>query len=520
MSDEVSDGALVRIAELETELKNARAQFCLAEQAARVGYWRMTLPDYRVTWSSGMNSIFGLDPTDQTSADENAYPLRDTDHVRLLLKKIKMAFATRSRLSERTHIRRADGVERIVDVVGDIEFGPDGKPIAMVGATHDVTEQVAVEAERRRIEELHHILTEATSDIMMVRDVLGKVEFASAALDRVLGWASRDFEADSVIRLIHPDDLPKAMEMRRKASRGEFTTATYRMRHVDGRYIWIETKMSLSCDETGNTRYIVTIMRDVSERKAQELALVAAREAAEAANRAKSAFLANMSHELRTPLNAVIGFADMMTHEVLGPIGNPRYREYVSNIQKSGQHLLDLINDLLDMSKIEAGKFELYIEEFDLAKTVEECIKIVADRAARGGVGLNLAVPAEGVKCALDRRAVRQILLNLLSNAIKFTPAGGRIDVATRPDGELVQIEVRDNGIGVAAEDLPRLTIPFEQVCGNPMLARAGTGLGLTLVRALVEQHGGRLRIESPDQKGTIVTVEFPRIAAERAVAA
>jgi signal transduction histidine kinase len=254
-------------------------------------------------------------------------------------------------------------------------------------------------------------------------------------------------------------------------------------------------------------------MRDVSERKAAELEMQAARTAAEAANKAKSNFLANMSHELRTPLNAVIGFTDVMCHETFGPIENPRYREYVSLIHNSGQYLLDLINDILDMAKIESGKFELNLKDFDLAETIGECIQTMAERAASAGVGVNASLPARNLVCRADSRAMKQILLNLLSNAIKFTPPGGHVNVTATMEGDVVRIEIRDDGIGIAAADLPRLAKPFVQVCDNPNLAKKGTGLGLALVRALIEQHGGHLTIESPAQEGTIVTVEFPRFA-------
>jgi len=509
----MADGydALARIAELEGELRNARAQFDLAERAANVGYWRTTLPDFRTTWSAGLNAVLGLDPAALRCADLSSFPFGQSDEIRLLHKKIEAAVEMRLRLSERARIRCADGSERIIDVVGDLEFGPDGDPIAMIGATRDVTQLVLAETERCRIEQVYRILTEAASDIMIVHDLQGKVEFASASLERVLGWTKHEFEGDSVVGLVHPDDFPTVMELRRELAPGRFTTATYRLRHADGRYIWFETTMSVVRDD--KTCYIVTVLRDVSERMAHELKLVAACEAAEAANRAKSAFLANMSHELRTPLNAIIGFADMMRHETFGPVGDLHYRDYVGSIHKSGQHLLDLINDILDVAKIEAGKFDLKIEEMDLAETLEECMRTMVERAAQGGISLKTVLPAESLACEADRRAIKQIILNLLSNAIKFTPTGGHVDVAARADGDLMRIEVRDTGIGVAAEDLPRLAKPFEQVCDDPFLAKSGTGLGLALVRALVEQHGGQLRIDSPGQNGTIVTVEFPRAA-------
>ena len=242
---------------------------------------------------------------------------------------------------------------------------------------------------------------------------------------------------------------------------------------------------------------------------AREEAIVA-KEAAEKANRMKSMFLATMSHELRTPLNAVIGFSQLMEEETFGPLGSPRYREYTGLVQKAGRHLLDLINDILDMSKIEAGKFELHRERIDVRVLVNECSMLMRERAKQAGIALQEEVPSEPLQVDADRRAVKQILLNLLSNAVKFTPEGGRVVTRAIQAGHTVSISVEDTGVGIPADQLYRLGNPFVQLRNNAGSTHEGTGLGLALVRSLAEMHGGQLRIESVEGRGTTVTVEIP----------
>jgi signal transduction histidine kinase len=236
----------------------------------------------------------------------------------------------------------------------------------------------------------------------------------------------------------------------------------------------------------------------------------AAQERAEAASRAKSSFLANMSHELRTPLNAIMGFADMMRSETFGALGHERYRDYAATICKSGQHLLDLITDILDTAKIESGKLELHPEPIDLGCAIRECADLLAMRAKDAGLAVSIQLGDCASELTADRRAVKQILLNLLSNAIKFTPPGGRISVETSLQAGCIALSVRDDGVGIPAEQIPRLGRPFEQVCVDPMLAKGGSGLGLALVQALAQKHGGAMRIASEHGAGTTVTVEFP----------
>jgi len=242
---------------------------------------------------------------------------------------------------------------------------------------------------------------------------------------------------------------------------------------------------------------------------AKEEAIVA-REAAEKANRMKSMFLATMSHELRTPLNAVIGFSQLMEGETFGPLGDPHYHEYSGLIQKAGLHLLDLINDILDMSKIEAGKFELHRQTFDIRTAIEECVVLMRERARQGGIQLVEDVTSTRLEVEADPRAIKQILLNLLSNAVKFTPAGGKVTARAVETGGVLFLSVSDTGVGIPADQLYRLGNPFVQLRNNAGSTHEGTGLGLALVRSLAEMHGGQLRIESVENKGTTVTVEIP----------
>lgn len=247
-----------------------------------------------------------------------------------------------------------------------------------------------------------------------------------------------------------------------------------------------------------------------------------ASESAEMANRTKSEFLANMSHELRTPLNAIIGFSEVMSSEVFGPIGNPQYKDYAVNIHDSGRHLLDIINDILDVSKIESGQLELFEEDIDLISAIQATTRLIRDRATRGGVSLHVSLPSALPRLHADPRRIKQILINLLSNATKFTPSGGSITVSAdrSPEGGLI-LRVSDTGIGIKPEDIPLALTPFRQIDSGLARRHEGTGLGLPLCKALAELHDGRLTIKagasSTDQSsfnsecpGTEVRIWFP----------
>ncbi|MBN8520764.1 MAG: PAS domain-containing protein [Alphaproteobacteria bacterium] len=279
------------------------------------------------------------------------------------------------------------------------------------------------------------------------------------------------------------------------------------------RYVLCQGRCEI--DHEGDVIALYGIMQDVTAARLHEKALKSAKEDAERAYAARTQFLANMSHELRTPLNAVIGFSEMMERQLLGPIGNDKYLEYIRGIRESGEHLLDLITDILDMSKIEAGKYELAFEQINLAKTIRLALHMMEGRAMDSSIKLNAEFSREDVHIIADRRAVTQIMLNLLSNAVKFSKPGSPVHVACRDMESGMMIEVQDFGIGIPAHKIDVVTKPFEQAASHYTRQHEGTGLGLAITKELVELHGGTLLIKSTLGKGTKVSVHLPYDAAK-----
>jgi two-component system, cell cycle sensor histidine kinase PleC len=267
-------------------------------------------------------------------------------------------------------------------------------------------------------------------------------------------------------------------------------------------------------------RTLMTTVRDLqkerqlAEEQSQRLAELADKYAsektrAESANRSKSEFLANMSHELRTPLNAVIGFSEIMSQEMFGALGSPKYAEYAADIRKSGMFLLDVINDILDMSKIEAGRVDLEFTQVEFPSMAEDSLRLVGPRASEGKIDLVVDVP-EMEEFMADRRALKQVVINLLSNAIKFTPEGGKVTLRARQDAKFVTIQIIDTGIGIPPRDIEKLGKPFEQVENQFTKSKGGSGLGLAISKSLVDLHNGALNISSKVGAGTTVTVQVP----------
>jgi signal transduction histidine kinase len=291
-----------------------------------------------------------------------------------------------------------------------------------------------------------------------------------------------------------------------------------RDRRKDGTCFWASVLIAPVKDENGVATSFVAMHEDITQRREAEAQVRQAKEQAEIANRAKSELIANMSHELRTPLNAVIGFSETLLAEIFGPLGSAKNREYISDIHASGLHLLDLINDILDVSAIEAGKIELHDEQCDIRRSIDSILRLIIPRAESGGVTIRQSIGAQLPALRADSRRLKQILLNLLSNAVKFTPEGGCVTLSagTNADGS-ISISVDDTGIGMSESEIALAMTQFGQVDSGLNRKHEGTGLGLPLTQGLVTLHGGTFAITSTKGVGTSVTITFPP---ERSIAA
>jgi len=359
---------------------------------------------------------------------------------------------------------------------------------------------------------MYRFLADNAMDLITRHSSDGRIRFASPAARALFGCEPEGLLGLAPSALVHPDDLKPMQSAFMEASYfARAASAEVRLKRTDDSYVWAEIRCRPVPKANGEAADIVAVTRDITERKAHERELIEARDLSEQANRAKSRFLANMSHELRTPLNAIIGFSEVMAHEMFGALGGPRYLEYSRLIHESGNHLLELINGILDMSKIEAGKFELSEEVFDLTEVADAAVRFVKLPAERSGVAIKTAIAPTAGRIFADKRAVKQILVNLLSNGVKFTPRGGEVRVRAGLDSRGIEISVADSGIGISKRDLERLGKPFEQAEGGPV--KEGTGLGLSLVKALAGMHGGEAVMESTLGEGTVVRVCLPYAA-------
>lgn len=374
-----------------------------------------------------------------------------------------------------------------------------------------------------REEERYRLLARNMSDVISRHQRNGAVQFISPAAEAMLGISVAQLLGHGLFDRVHVADRPAYLTALSDAARGNVRSVEFRLRRepagsergqVD--FIWVEMRCRpLDQDmgrDTTREAEVVGVMRDVTDRKLSEQALDQARSAAEAADAAKTRFLATMSHELRTPLNAIIGFSEMIAQEQTLMLAASQRKEYAQLINDSGQHLLSVVNGILDMSKMESGNFEIASEPFAPRASLMHCCNLLALKARENGIDLVTDAPQDLPVMTGDPRAFKQIVLNLVANAIKFTERGGQVSVTAAVTGSQLTLRIADTGVGIAPDDLKRIGAPFFQAGKTYQRRHEGTGLGLSIVKSLVALHLGELTVQSRLGEGTAVTVKLPLV--------
>ena len=507
-----------------------------ALSSGRCGLWDWDLNRGRLYWSRSMYEILGQPPRDCVlsfrDVDHLMHP--DDESLRTVARSITDGVA--SEIDHVFRMRHADGHYVIVRARGQVTRDKNGA-MQLIGIAMDVTEQQRLAQRSLEADQRLRDAVESTSEAFVLWDRDQRLVMCNSNYKRVFGLPD-----EAVIHGARQADVLAAAERpivkTRMANAEEHGDArTMEVQLADGRWLQINQRstrdggsVSLGTDITQLKRHqdrlresekrLMASIGDLSasrstlEEKTVELSelnakYLAEKDRAEAANQAKSEFLANMSHELRTPLNAIIGFSEILQARMFGPLGSDKYDEYANDINNSGRHLLGVINDILDMSKIEAGRLQLQREPVDIAPLINETLRLIAVQAESKSLQLDQKISI-GLTLFADRRAVKQILLNLLSNAMKFTDEGGRIAVRARRYSGAITITIEDSGIGIPRAAMKTIGQPFEQVQNQFSKSRGGSGLGLAISRALVSLHGGAMKIRSRQGVGTIVSVRLP----------
>ncbi|WP_374375061.1 PAS domain-containing sensor histidine kinase [Dongia sp.] len=507
----------------EGALRDQQHQLAAAHQLAKLGYWSWIggiagSPLKNSVWSREAAAITGID-----SATAEAAMLADTFeeqfvHPDDLLRLLKAIGDLREQRVDRYDIdyrlRRPQGGEIWVRSMAEHRKDGQGRLIGAFGILQDISERKRAEAEVRQA---HQSLANAQRIAHVgnwYRDMITGQVYWSDEVFRILGFEPRAFtpSLERLLQAVHATDRRKLGTVLETCIRELTAYVTdHRIVRPDGSIRHVRELGEVSLDSDGKLRRLEGVVLDITEIKAREAALNEARLRAETADRAKTEFLGNMSHELRTPLNAVIGFADVLSQNLFGPIPDS-YRDSIDAISQSGRHLLEIINDLLEMSRIESGERRLLDQPFDPLPAIGDCVRLVQSQAQREGITLTIDETGQLPALNGEERAFKQVLNNLLSNALKFTPRGGSVAVTVAADMKAgLMVAVSDTGRGIEPGLLPQLGKPFAQ--GESTLSRryGGIGLGLAISRRLMDMHGGKLEITSRPGEGTRVTMIFPK---------
>ncbi len=507
----------------------------LALSRGRCGLLDWDMARGRMYWSRSMYEMLGYEPRDAILAFGEVEQIMHPDDGDLYALAGRLVSKEVSHIDHVFRMRHADGSWKWMRARAEI-VDPLAREIHLIGIAVDVTEQKDLAQNYKDADQRLRNAIENISESFAVWDHDRRLVLCNSKFQELSGLRADQIRAGTPREEIERI-RPVVSQKRMVTDSGPDGVQTFERQLADGR--WLQQNehrmqdgglVSIGTDITqikqhqerltDSERRLMATIHDLSlARKAEAERVVEATELnlkyqaekdrAEAANQAKSEFLANMSHELRTPLNAVIGFSEIMQSGMFGPLGSDRYEEYAKDIHQSGNYLLGVINDILDMSKIEAGRYSLEIEKIDLCPLIKEAVRVVAVPAAEKDIEVITQID-DAISIDADRRAIKQILLNLLSNAVKFTGQPGRITVRAKHVGRAVALTIEDTGCGIPKAALRKLGNPFEQVQNQFSKNHTGSGLGLAISRSLAEMHGGALKIRSREGIGTIVSVRIP----------
>jgi two-component system cell cycle sensor histidine kinase PleC len=489
-----------------------------------------------------MFAILGQAPRDQLLTFGEVGDLVHPQDVALYELAKQLAERRTQAVDREFRMRHADGHWVWLRVRCEITHQPDEPGFHLIGIAVDVSEHKTLAAQTAAADVRLRDAIETIPEAFVLWDAEDRLVLCNSNFQALHNLPDEAIVSGMPYERIIASERKPAIAQLTNESIGEGLVSdpgarTFEAQLEDGRWLHVSERrtkdggyVSVGTDITAIKRHetrlmeseqrLIATIKDLRvsqqalEIQAQQLADLADKYAeektrAEEANHAKSTFLASMSHELRTPLNAIIGFSEMMEARMFGPLGAPKYEEYCRDIRRSGQFLLDVINDVLDMARIEAGRLKLAFEEFDVDEIVAEAMRVVSGPAASKRLEMITDV-VPNIRLRADKRAIIQIAINLLSNAVKFTPEGGRVRLRARVSSGAVAIAFEDNGIGIAKDALKKLGRPFEQVESLFTKTQQGSGLGLAIAKSLAELHGGALRIRSTPGKGTVVLLRLP----------
>jgi two-component system, cell cycle sensor histidine kinase PleC len=526
-----------RAREADQIYETVRTRIDTALNRGRCGLWDWDLARGRIFWSHSMFAILGLRPKESLLSFSEVSALIHPEDLQLRDLAAQLADVKATSIDHAFRMRHAGGHWVWLRARCELVQQPGETGPHLIGIAVDVTEQKTlaqktVEADSRLRDAIETIpeafvlwdaqnrLVLCNSNFQQLHNLPDEVIAPGTPYELVVEAGRKPIVSSQVTE---DNELPGARTFEARLDDDRWLHISER-RTKDGGYVSVGTDITtikaheekLMASEQRLMRTIADLRasQQTLERQADELADLADKYAeektrAEEANQAKSKFLANMSHELRTPLNAIIGFSEIMQSAMFGPLGTDKYGEYCSDIHQSGQYLLDVINDVLDMSKIEAGRIRPDLSEIRIGRLLNDAMRVVSARADDKRLTLTADI-AHGIRVTADARLLKQIVLNLLSNAVKFTPQGGHVIVRARSSGREARIAIVDTGIGIPKEALARLGRPFEQVESHVTKTHQGSGLGLAIAKSLTELHGGTLRIRSTPGRGTLVLLRLP----------